>query len=351
MHFPSITTKRLNLRPWKQEDLALFAAMNQDPRVMEYFPSLLTEEETEKFLNRIKEHFNRYGYGLWAVSLRESEIFIGFIGLVNIDPSFPSSPAVEVGWRLNADHWGKGYATEGAKACLEFGFDTLKLSEIVSFTAEQNMRSRRVMEKIGMHHETKDDFDHPKLPEGHALKRHVLYRIKAHELQPKKKYVFKPYSETFPQLFEKEKKRILSVIGSNCLIEHVGSTAVPGLGGKGIIDIAIAVDKKSLDLVKNLLQTLGYEFRPSFSTEDRLYFIAYLPDNDEKFRRYHIHLTYPENSEWKHFLGFRDYLTAHPEEAKRYAEIKEQAAIDAKDDGEKYRKMKEAIITKIIGSL
>jgi 3-dehydroquinate dehydratase/shikimate dehydrogenase len=120
---------------------------------------------------------------LWAVSIPDVADFVGFIGLA--EPSFNAhfTPAVEVGWRLAFDHWGKGYATEGAKAALEYGFETLNLNEIVSFTAIQNMRSRRIMEKIGMQHDPKDDFDHPKLPEGHPLRRHVLYRMNQQQWQ------------------------------------------------------------------------------------------------------------------------------------------------------------------------
>lgn len=161
------------------------------------------------------------------------------------------------------------------------------------------------------------------------------------------KYVFKPYSKIFPELFEKEKARILSHINEPLAIEHVGSTAVPNLGGKGIIDIAIATTKYELDSVSDQLQRLGYEFRPTFSTPDRLYFIIFLPDPEEKTRRYHIHLTYPENSEWKNFIDFRDYLRGHPEALQEYAELKEKAALEADQNGKEYRKLKEPIFKKI----
>lgn len=166
-----------------------------------------------------------------------------------------------------------------------------------------------------------------------------------------KKYVFKPYSKIFPQLFDAEKKRIAGIIGTTAIIEHVGSTAVPGLGGKGIIDIAIAVDKKDLEIISRQLRDLDYEYRPAFSSSDRLYFIAHLPDPEEETRRYHVHLTYHENPEWKRFIGFRDYLKSHPGVSKEYAEIKREAAMDANHDGEKYRKFKESIIQKIVGNL
>jgi GrpB-like predicted nucleotidyltransferase (UPF0157 family)/ribosomal protein S18 acetylase RimI-like enzyme/ADP-ribose pyrophosphatase YjhB (NUDIX family) len=162
-----------------------------------------------------------------------------------------------------------------------------------------------------------------------------------------KKYVFKLYSKIFPELFQKERERIVSNINLQLIIEHIGSTAVPGLGGKGIIDLAIAVDKENIESVSKQIQGIGYEFRPTFSTPDRLYFITYLADPEEENRRYHIHLTYPENKEWKEFLGFRDYLRSHPQVAQEYAELKKHAAFEANDEGEKYRKLKESIIKKI----
>jgi GrpB-like predicted nucleotidyltransferase (UPF0157 family) len=162
-----------------------------------------------------------------------------------------------------------------------------------------------------------------------------------------KKYVFKPYSEEFPKLFEKEKKRITSHVNEKIIVEHVGSTAVPTLGGKGIIDIAIAANKEEMESISTQLQSLGYEFRPTFSTPDRLYFITYLPDPEEEIRRYHIHLTYLGSKDWLEFIAFRDYLKAHPEELQTYAEMKKNAALEANQDGDKYRKLKEPIFEKI----
>lgn len=163
-----------------------------------------------------------------------------------------------------------------------------------------------------------------------------------------KKYVFKPYNKNFPELFRKEKERILSQVKTALAIEHVGSTAVPGLGGKGIIDIAIAVHKSDMNAVNKQLQSLGYEFRPTFSTPDRFYFIIFLPDTEEEVRRYHIHLTYPESREWKDLIEFRDYLKTHPAELEEYAELKRKAALEANQDGEKYRKIKDPMFKKIL---
>jgi RimJ/RimL family protein N-acetyltransferase/aminoglycoside phosphotransferase (APT) family kinase protein len=175
-----IKTERLILRPWRNEDLETFAKLNADPRVMEYFPSTLNREESNLMAEKIQRIIKERGWGWWAVSVPGISDFIGFIGLNSLEKSrlpVHFSPAVEIGWRLAYEHWGKGYATEGARACLKYGFEKLGLNEIVSFTAVPNIPSQAVMKKIGMHHDPKDDFDHPKLQEGHNLRRHVLYRL------------------------------------------------------------------------------------------------------------------------------------------------------------------------------
>jgi 3-dehydroquinate dehydratase/shikimate dehydrogenase len=176
-----IKTARLTLRPWLKEDLEPFAKLNADPRVMEYFPKLKSRQESDQTALKMQAHIDKDGWGFWAASLNQTDQFIGFIGIEHVDFTAHFTPAVEIGWRLAFEYWGKGYATEGAKASLKYGFETLNLQEIVSFTAMQNMRSRRVMEKLGMHHDSKDDFDHPKLSENHPLRRHVLYRLKKEE--------------------------------------------------------------------------------------------------------------------------------------------------------------------------
>jgi GrpB-like predicted nucleotidyltransferase (UPF0157 family)/adenylate kinase family enzyme len=160
------------------------------------------------------------------------------------------------------------------------------------------------------------------------------------------KYVFKPYSKTFPTLFQKEKQR-LNVL-NKFTIEHVGSTAVPGLGGKGIIDIGIGASRNKFEEIKSDLLNLGYSFRPDFSTEDRLYFAAFLPDQEIETRRYHIHVMDKGNSEWSRMLYFRDYLRAHPEALQEYTSIKKSAAQEANEEGEVYRKLKEPFIQKIL---
>jgi RimJ/RimL family protein N-acetyltransferase len=174
---PELTTRRLLLRGWREGDLERFAAMNADPAVMEHFPATLSRASSDRLVGEIQRGWAEHGFGLWAVERADDRSFIGFVGLSR--PSFEAhfTPAVEVGWRLARDAWGHGHATEAARAALRFGFETLGLAEIVSFTVPANLRSRAVMERLGMTRDPSDDFDHPKLPGGHRLRRHVLYRL------------------------------------------------------------------------------------------------------------------------------------------------------------------------------
>ncbi len=174
-----IRTERLLLRRWSERDLEPFSALNADPRVMEHFPARLSRTESDAMVGRMRAHFVAHGFGLWAVQVVGGSAFIGFAGLSR--PSFqaPFTPCVEVGWRLAAEHWRLGYATEAARAVVAFGFEHVGLEEIVSFTVPANHRSRRVMEKLGMRHDPADDFEHPSLPSDHPLRPHVLYRLRA----------------------------------------------------------------------------------------------------------------------------------------------------------------------------
>jgi RimJ/RimL family protein N-acetyltransferase len=172
-----LMTPRLLLRRWRAEDRELFAALNADSVVMEHFPASLRREESDALVDRIEAGLDERGWGLWAAQVREPAAFIGFVGLNPATFDAPFTPAVEVGWRLAREHWGQGYATEGARAALEFGFVDLELEEIVSFTTLANTRSRRVMERLGMRHDPTDDFDNPTVPEGSPIRPHVLYRL------------------------------------------------------------------------------------------------------------------------------------------------------------------------------
>jgi ribosomal-protein-alanine N-acetyltransferase len=174
-----IHTERLRLRRWQESDLDPFATLNADPEVMELMAAPLTRAQSDAFVERIEATFDARGFGLWAVEVIETGTFAGFVGLW--PPSFDAhfTPAVEVGWRLARHAWGHGYATEAARAATEDGFRRVGLTEIVSFTAVLNRRSQRVMERLGMTRDPAEDFDHPALPPGHRLRRHVLYRLPA----------------------------------------------------------------------------------------------------------------------------------------------------------------------------
>ena len=172
-----IMTSRLILRQWKDADKNPFAVLNADPNVMEFFPARLTPPQSDDLFMKIQAHFRKHGFGLYAMELKAEGSFVGFVGL-NV-PSFHAhfTPCVEIGWRLSYDVWGRGLATEGAHAVVKHAREVLGLQEIVSFTVPSNVRSRRVMEKLAMTHDPADDFDHPQLPPGHPLRRHVLYRL------------------------------------------------------------------------------------------------------------------------------------------------------------------------------
>lgn len=177
MNAIALQTPRLILREWRDSDIEPFAAMFADPLVMEFLPAAPDRAAIEAIVGRIRAHFAEHGFGWWAAELRESGQFIGFIGLARGNFEAHFTPAVEIGWRLASAYWGQGYATEGAKAALDFGFTRLGLAEIVSFTVPANRRSWRVMQRIGMTHDPADDFDHPRLDAGDPLRRHVLHRM------------------------------------------------------------------------------------------------------------------------------------------------------------------------------
>lgn len=174
-----LRTDRLILRRWRPTDLEPFAALNADPEVMAHFPTVLDRAASDALAARADAAFDQRGFGLWALEVRADGQFIGFTGLAVPGFRAPFTPAVEVGWRLARTAWGKGYATEAAAAALHDAFGRLGLAEVVSFTAAVNGRSQAVMRRLGMTHDAAFDFDHPGLPAGHRLSRHVLYRLTA----------------------------------------------------------------------------------------------------------------------------------------------------------------------------
>lgn len=176
-----LLTPRLRLRQWRVSDREPFAQLNADPEVMEFMAGCLDRAESDRFVAVAEAEIARQGWGLWAVEQRAGGAFIGFVGLRA--PSFeaPFTPCIEIGWRLERTSWGQGFATEAGLECLRFAFEALELREVVSFTVPENRRSRAVMERLGMLRDLNGDFDHPRLPLGHPLRRHVLYRLRRPE--------------------------------------------------------------------------------------------------------------------------------------------------------------------------
>ncbi len=172
-----IRTERLLLRRWREADRVPFAAMNADPAVMEHMQGVMSRERSDDFIDRIEAHWETHGWGLWAVEVPDAAPFVGYVGLWPADYLAPGM--VEVGWRLAREHWGNGYATEAAREALRYGFETVGLDEIVSFTVPQNTRSRAVMKRIGLVRDSSADFDHPRVdPVAYPLLvHHVLYRL------------------------------------------------------------------------------------------------------------------------------------------------------------------------------
>lgn len=172
-----LETERLILRHWQESDFKPFCEITSDPEVRRYYPSTLNVDETRALIARINTHFDREGFGLFAVVLKSTGEFIGYTGLQKPTIQARFMPCVEIGWQIARKHWGNGYAPEAATKCLEDGFMRIGLDEIVSFTTVSNDKSIRVMEKLGMTRNPKDDYSHPLLPEGHPLKPHVLFRL------------------------------------------------------------------------------------------------------------------------------------------------------------------------------
>jgi RimJ/RimL family protein N-acetyltransferase len=174
---PELQTERLLLRRWRASDREPYAALNADPEVMRHFPATLSRAEADEMIDRFEEEFQERGFGLWAVEVVGGAPLIGFVGLHEVNFEAPFAPATEIGWRLAKEHWGRGYATEAASRVLRFALDDLGLDPIVSFTTPANLPSQAVMRRIGLVHDSDGDFDHPRMPEGSAFRRHVLYRL------------------------------------------------------------------------------------------------------------------------------------------------------------------------------
>jgi len=345
-----IETPRLIIRPWKDSDIPEFAKMNQDQDVMEFFPSVLTPEESKSRVEFYKKHIQEHGFGLWAVEIKATHEFIGFVGLAI--PSFEAEfmPAVEIGWRIAKNHWNQGYATEAARFVLHEAFEKFNLKEVVSFTAMPNQKSMRIMEKIGMTRDLKDDFDHPKLDKDHWLCRHVVYRMTKEQLIAQDSIQIEKYSEHWPVLAQQEitnLEKLLSDFPCVVGIQHIGSTAIPGLSAKPIIDLAIGV--KNLEEAKVLIPVLkdfGYVYWDA-NPDTTKYFLAKGMPPFGSQRTHHIHVMEVTHHDWQVRPLFRDYLKENSQAKKDYETLKLKLASEFEQDREAYTSAKTEFIRKI----
>ena len=173
----TLSSERLILRPWREDDLDALAQLCADPEVMAHFPATLDRAGSAAMLGKLMAHQAEHGFTFWALQRREDAAFVGFTGLARVGFAAPFVPAVEIGWRLARPYWGQGYALEAARRALQFAFEDLQLDEVVSFTVPANQRSWGLMQRLGMRRDAAGDFEHPHLPVGHPLRPHWLYRI------------------------------------------------------------------------------------------------------------------------------------------------------------------------------
>ena len=344
-----LETKRLILRDWEKKDITPFVDMNQDPEVMKFFPNLLSRDESINLIHRTQKQLNGHGFCLFAVELKESGEFIGFVGLSI--PSFQAhfTPCVEIGWRIAKKYWNRGFATEAAKAVLNQAFERYNLNEVVSFTAKINKASIRIMEKIGLQHDPKDDFNHPNLAINHPLSEHVLFRLSRDQLSAKDNIEIESYNSDWPSLAEKEisflKKRINFPWISG--IKHIGSTAIPGLAAKPILDIAVGVsDFGQVEKLIPILQEEDYIFWEDNPDKTKLFFVKGMPPFGEK-RSHHIHVFPITHFDWIVRPLFRDYLIDHPQLKQEYKKLKQDLSVQYENDREAYTEAKSDFIRSV----
>ncbi len=351
-----IETDRLILRHWREDDMIPFAEINSDKEVMEYLPKCLSLEETEQFYNRIVAEHKAYGYGLYAVETKNDGSFIGYVGFHHFDFDAEFSPGVEIGWRLAREHWNQGYATETAKACLDYARRNHLFNEIYSFTTVCNHRSERVMQKIGM--ERLGLFSHSALPEGHRLKPHVLYKLEL--CHPNKKALenmtlkelwqlfpifLTPHQPQWKERAEDEMQNLSGILSAySPIINHIGSTAINGIKAKPIIDILVEISPDAdWQGVKIELETAGYICMSSAGS--RMSFNKGYTPNDYAEKVFHIHIhAIGDNDE----ILFRDYLNRHSEVACEYEALKLSLLPQFKNDRDRYTDAKTDFIKRVL---
>lgn len=334
-----LETKRLILKKQELSDFDDLLALRSDPDVMKYIGdgSVHTEEQVKRFLSMAIPYQEKHGIGFCMVYAKDSGHFIGQAGLFHIGYS-DAQPEIEIAYRLHKQFWGKGYATELAKALIQWGFQHLSVDKLIAAADPENIGSQKVLKKAGL-----DCTGKIKWSDGRELFGYVIYKADSIELVP--------YDVQWPKMAELEIKKLREILPSNHIIDiqHVGSTAIPGMLAKPIVDIQIAV--KSLEIIKPIaidaLKKLGYEFWYENPDPERMFFVKGMPPFGEK-RTHHVHIVEPTSRHWQGKILFRDYLLAHPDVANEYVNLKQELAQQYTYDREQYTDAKTKFINAVL---
>ncbi|TAK74600.1 MAG: GNAT family N-acetyltransferase [Gammaproteobacteria bacterium] len=333
-----LETERLILKTIELSDLDNLVALRSDPEVMKYISQgeIQTKEEVETFMAKAIPYHEKHGLGFCSVFEKESSIFVGQAGLFHLGYDDTRSD-IEIGYRLHKKFWGKGYATELAKALIQWGFEHLSIKKLVAVAHPENRGSQRVLEKVGMWYVGKTKY----------YDNEVLY----YEIYKDDLIELVPYNKEWPTLAKLEIERLQEILPKNHVIDiqHVGSTAIPGLSAKSIIDIQIATD--SLTTIKpiaiEVLKSQGYEYWADNPDPERLFFVKGMPPFGEK-RSHHVHIVESTSKHWQEKILFRDYLITHPEIAQEYENLKKELAQQHTHNREAYTKAKTEFIQAIL---
>jgi len=334
-----LETKRLILKTTELSDFDQLLALRSDPDVMRYIGdgTIHTEDQVKKFLSIAIPYQEKQGIGFCMVYEKETGDFIGQAGLFHIG-YYDAQPDIEIAYRLHKKFWGKGYATELAKALIQWGFQNLSVNKLIAAAEPENIASQKVLKKAGLDYTGKI-----KWYDGRELFGYAIYKADSIELVS--------YDTQWPKMAELEIKKLREILPSNHIIDiqHVGSTAIPGMLSKPIIDIQIAVD--SLPAIKqtaiDILKTLEYVYWDEDPDPEKMFFVKGMPPFGEK-RTHHVHIIEPKSKRWQNRIIFRDYLIAHSDIAREYEQLKIKLAQEYTHDREQYTEAKTKFIDDVL---
>jgi GrpB-like predicted nucleotidyltransferase (UPF0157 family) len=334
-----LETKRLILKTTELSDLDNLIALRSDPDVMKYIGkngAVQTKEEVEKFLTTAIEYQKKHGFGFCSVFGKATGAFIGQAGVFHLS-FYDEQPEIEIAYRLHKKFWGKGYATELARALIRWGFQHLPNKRLVALIDPENARSRRVLEKAGMYYT------------GKVI--HYNEEVPCYEIYKNDSIELVPYDTQWPEMAASEITKLQEILPAEHIIDiqHVGSTAIPGMSAKPILDIHIAVD--SLSAIKqvaiDILKTQGYEYWYDNPDTERMFFVKGMPPFGEK-RTHHVHIVESTSRHWQGKILFRDYLIAHSEAANEYESLKIKLAEEFANEREQYTEGKTQFVNRIL---